>query len=654
MAYNVDFLLSALVFLLIILRHFMEQRALNTKSSKAFLTFLLLGIANIVLDLLCTILITLARPELSWMSECCLMVLYLLQVLVPVSLMSYIQTFCEADRPQPRWRRLCRAAPVLVMGMLILSNHWHGLFFRIDSSGAYVRGPYYLSMYLFAGAYILAVTIVSHLNAERLGWQKVRAIRELLVLVSICVVIQSIYHDILLTGFGIAISISILFFTINNPYQYMDSLTGLFDLNYFREQSSYFMLRKKSFHVLEVDLCQLKRINRILGTDVGNQALVQAAQMLRQVGRNTRVFRSSGKHFLLICPTIIEYEDALQKIQAIFSQPMEIGGSSVSSPVVICGVMHAEQMDSCEFLVSYLDYLSSLIPTTNRTVLVQGDQETLKGFRYTQQIEHFLLTALEKDLFEVHYQPVYSTTQKRYVSAEVLSRLRHPALGPVSPELFIGLAEKNDQIARLSLLQMRRVCAFIKEHPELMEQLQSIKINLSPLEVLKKGHIQQLIDTIQDSGIPACFFSFEITETVATDYTENLRRAVELFTSAGIGLCMDDFGSGYANLNAVLKLPFSAIKMDRSLLSNICTDEKAAALYRNTVSVLRNMDFAVIAEGVETSAELKLLTDWGVDMIQGFYFSRPLSGAGLLELLLPQQGAEKEAQVLSPQTAGGK
>ena len=123
MAYNVDFLLSALVFLLIILRYFMEQRALNTKSSKAFLIFLLLGIANIVLDLLCTIFITLARPELIWMSECCLMVLYLLQVLVPVSLLSYIQTFCETDRPLPRWRRLCRAVPVLVMATLILFNH---------------------------------------------------------------------------------------------------------------------------------------------------------------------------------------------------------------------------------------------------------------------------------------------------------------------------------------------------------------------------------------------------------------------------------------------------------------------------------------------------------------------------------------------------
>ena len=174
------------------------------------------------------------------------------------------------------------------------------------------------------------------------------------------------------------------------------------------------------------------------------------------------------------------------------------------------------------------------------------------------------------------------------------------------------------------------------------------------MEVLKKGHIQQLVDTIRDSGIPASFFSFEITETVATDYTENLRKAVDLFTSAGIGLCMDDFGSGYANLNSVLKLPFSVIKMDRSLLSDICTDEKAAALYRNTVSVLRNMDFTVIAEGVETSAELELLSGWGVDMIQGFYFSRPLSGAGLLELLLPRQDAAKDEQLLCPQTAGGK
>ena len=191
--------------------------------------------------------------------------------------------------------------------MVILLNHWNGLFFRIDSSGSYVRGPYYLGMYLFAGVYILLVAASSFVHASQLGRQKVRAIRELLVLVSICVAIQFIYHDILLTGFGIAMCIAILFFTINNPYQHTDSLTGLFDLNYFGEQCGHLLLRKRSFHVLSVDLCQLKRINRILGTDVGNQALIQMAQMLQLVGKDTWVFRSTGKRFLLICPTCLLY-----------------------------------------------------------------------------------------------------------------------------------------------------------------------------------------------------------------------------------------------------------------------------------------------------------------------------------------------------------
>ena len=169
MAYNVDFLLSALIFLLIILRHFMEQRALNTRSTKSFFIFLLLGIANIGFDLVCTLLITLARPDLAWISECCLTILYLLQVLVPVSLLSYIRTYYESDRSPPRWKSVCRMVPPLLMTLVILLNHWNGLFFRIDSSGSYVRGPYYLGMYLFAGVYILLVAASSFVHASQLG-----------------------------------------------------------------------------------------------------------------------------------------------------------------------------------------------------------------------------------------------------------------------------------------------------------------------------------------------------------------------------------------------------------------------------------------------------------------------------------------------------
>ena len=202
---------------------------------------------------------------------------------------------------------------------------------------------------------------------------------------------------------------------------------------------------------MAVTLCHSKRINRILGTEVGNQALIQMAQMLQLADKNTMVFCGSGKHFMLIRPSIFEYESTQQEILEIFSQPMEINGNSISSPVSVCGIIHAEQLGDCGFLLGYLDFPSPLVSSTTRAVLIQGDEKILQGFRYTQEVEHYFQASLEQDLFEVYFQPVYSAAQKRYVTMEALSRLHHPTLGPVPPEVFIGIAEKSDQIAQPDL-----------------------------------------------------------------------------------------------------------------------------------------------------------------------------------------------------------
>lgn len=133
-----------------------------------------------------------------------------------------------------------------------------------------------------------------------------------------------------------------------------------------------------------------------------------------------------------------------------------------------------------------------------------------------------------------------------------------------------------------------------------------------------------MLEIIREHGLEPSFFQFEITETVATEYKEEVYEAVEVFVKDGIGLCMDDFGSGYANLNAVLKLPFQCIKMDRSMLNGIRQHKVAGELYRNIVTILRQQGYAIVAEGVEEQEEVELLEAWGVDMIQGYYFSRPL------------------------------
>ena len=308
-------------------------------------------------------------------------------------------------------------------------------------------------------------------------------------------------------------------------------------------------------------------------------------------------------------------------------------------PAIICGIRNGEDLKDSDVLLAYIEYLVSIAPESEKSVLIQGDQENLRGFYYEQEIERFLNTAIEEDLFEVYYQPVYSLETESYITLEALSRLRHPKFGPVSPEVFIGIAEKSGQIARIGCLQFRRVCGFIKGHEELMSTIHNIKFNLSPLELLTRGYCDMLIQVINEFDLSFSYFQFEITETVATEYNEDLYQAVSVFLKMGIGLCIDDFGSGYANLNTVLKLPFSSIKLDRSLLSGICDNEQIASFYKNIVSILQKMGYSIIAEGVENEKELLLMSEWGVNMIQGYYFSPPVSEKEICEMVI--NGKEK-------------
>ena len=148
------------------------------------------------------------------------------------------------------------------------------------------------------------------------------------------------------------------------------------------------------------------------------------------------------------------------------------------------------------------------------------------------------------------------------------------------------------------------------------------------------GHMAAAFIRIMDEfGIPHDWIQFEITETVATEYNGSLKKVADDFTAAGIRLCLDDFGSGYANLNTVMRFPFSSIKLDRSLLFDICSDEKRALFYQSVVETFQRINYRIVAEGVETEAEMRLLSSWNVDMIQGYYFSKPLPQKELLDLL---------------------
>lgn len=631
MNYNINFQIAALIIVVLLLYHFLTQKKLRNADTKAFTYVLVLGSLYILFDFVGTLVAINYTPERESTILLVLTGIYLFDIMIPYILYCCVAVSWGKAQKVDVISALCTGITV-VMIFLMVGNIEHGWFFYFDRNCVFRNGSGYFFLYLYALAYAAMVMFQTIKNRENYSFEKMKIVGRFLVIEGVCMGIEMYTQYILLSGFGLALGFVFLCLTMNNPGDYIDSTTGVFDKQYFDNWIQEKLNKRSEFHVIAVEAFMLKQVNKVYGSSTGDQLLVQIARELQNITDSVQVFRTTGNCFLVITDSLTEYEKDRQQIEEYFREPFEVDGEKIDFPAVVCGIINGEKMEQEDVLLGYIEYLVSLVKHTDETVLIQSDDRILEGFRYEKEVEHFLKTAVERDLFEVYYQPVFWTKEDRYITLEALSRLKHPNMGMIPPDVFIGIAERQGLIAQIGLLQFRRVCRFIKENEHMMEKIRNVKFNLSPSELLKPGHSQVLIDIIKEYGLSPRYFQFEITETVATEYSESFCKAVEDFTNAGIGLCLDDFGSGYANLNAVLKLPFEVVKMDRSLLTGITCDEQSAVFYHSIVTVMQNMGYTIVAEGAETEEEVNLLREWGVDMVQGYYFSRPLPEKDLLKL----------------------
>ena len=531
-------------------------------------------------------------------------------------------------------KMLLAGIATILLVSIVLTNPFTEKLFYFDISAGYVEGPWYRLMYYSALFHLAVILILVISWKKEFGPQKIKVILDILILCGCGVVIQLLYYPLLMTGFGMSLGILALFLTINNPNANRDSLTGVYNHLYLTRRSDELIAAGKSFHIITIYLYQLKHINKVAGVEGGDYILQLTAKKLEELC-GSRVFRITGKRFLVLTMSLQEYEYYITQIKKMFETDMQMDADSSkpATPVILSGIVHGQKLGASGLMLEYAEYLESLSMQNGMIEVIQDDQQTMDGFLYNKKVEQYLRTAIAQDLFEVYYQPVYSTEKNDFVTLEALSRLHHPELGWIAPDVFIQIAEKNHMIEQITDLQFKRICMFINEHRDLMKKLFNIKVNLSSLDLMRSDCSSHFIRMMDDMDIQHDWIQFEITETVATEYNAGLGMVVDGFMAAGVRLCLDDFGSGYANLNTVMRLPFSAIKIDRTLLFDICNDKKRAMFYQSIIETFHRMGYSIVSEGVETEEEMSLLSSWGVDMIQGYYFSRPLPVEELLKLL---------------------
>ena len=633
MMYNADFLIAAVVILLLVLRNFLDQKRAEDLNSRVFLFFAVIGILDVIAELVSNYYITSGDGDFGLAAVVTTTIFYLFQALLPYALLCYIMTLHDNKLISVKKMLLAGLATIL-LASIVLTNPFTEKLFYFDVSAGYVEGPWYRLMYYSALFHLAVILILVISWRKEFGPRKTKVILDILILCGCGVVIQLLHYPLLMTGFGMSLGILALFLTINNPNANRDSLTGVYNHLYLTRRSDELIAAGKSFHIITIYLYQLKHINKVARVEGGDHILQLTAKKLEELC-GSRVFRITGKRFLVLTMSLQEYEYYITQIKKMFETDMQLDADSSkpATPVILSGIVHGQKLGTSGLMLEYAEYLESLSMQNGVIEVIQDDQQTMDGFLYNKKVEQYLHTAIAQDLFEVYYQPVYSTEKNDFVTLEALSRLHHPELGWIAPDVFIQIAEKNHMIEQITDLQFKRVCMFINEHRDLMKKLFNIKVNLSSLDLMRSDCSSHFIRMMDDMDIHHDWIQFEITETVATEYNAGLGMVIDGFMAAGVRLCLDDFGSGYANLNTVMRLPFSAIKIDRTLLFDICNDKKRAMFYQSIVETFHRMGYSIVSEGVETEEEMSLLSSWGVDMIQGYYFSRPLPVDELLKLL---------------------
>jgi diguanylate cyclase (GGDEF)-like protein len=249
---------------------------------------------------------------------------------------------------------------------------------------------------------------------------------------------------------------------------------------------------------------------------------------------------------------------------------------------------------------------------------------------HERMLEQIVLAAADQNALEVHYQPVVDLNTNKITGFEALLRLKNPELGTIPPSTFIPIAERTNAIDRIGLWCIEEACRTAATWPQDM----IVSINLSPLQFSSGTLIPQLRRILDKARFPAYRLEFEITEGILMDDGELVQTQLAALRDMGVRIAIDDFGTGYSSLNYLWRFPFSKLKIDRSFITAMMDSPSMAGLMRAIIAMGRSMGLPITAEGVETAAQAQFLKKLHCDLVQGYFYSKPVPAAELSALIM--------------------
>ena len=413
-----------------------------------------------------------------------------------------------------------------------------------------------------------------------------------------------------------------------------DSLTGLLNRRAFFEQLETALVQTRRSElacaVIVFDIDRFKEINDVFGHKTGDELLIAVADVLREQLRETdSIGRIGGDEFAVVATNLKSAASAMEiaeKISKGVKAITELDDMHVEISISVGMSVFPLDNSTADVLVTHADMAMYKSKASKRGSINYFDARMDAAVKARHALKRCMPDDIASGKFYLMFQPIVDSTTRKIVGAEGLARWRDASNKLIGPDEFIPIAEECGSIAELGNRLLTEACDYLRHWTELHKTLVPISLNISPVQCRDPSFAVRLIDTVEQAQIEPALINIEITESTMAKSLDVIQKNLAMLRTFGIGISIDDFGTGFSSLSLLRELPLSTLKIDRSFVRDIGKNTGADTIVHAIVEMARNLGFHTVAEGVETEEQVAMLRDVGVDDLQGYYFSKPVPG----------------------------
>lgn len=628
MSMNFNFNYVGMAVTMVLLIYFQSKRSSVIASYRMFYLVLADLMFIGILDL--TGMICINNPGLtsSFAVSCISIINVFFQIFLFIGFTIYVLCVATIDTNPPKYWLNLIYTPGLIQMLLAAVLGIRG-YFMGDGPDAFKYNPVLQVVLVVGVLYEVTIILIIGIRYNKvLGMKRnIHAVTSGAIL-SIGVVIQIIKPDYYVMVFFGAVVMMDLLMSVQKPEEIFEGSNAM-KKKYLYGSAEMDFDRGKSFGVIFIKILDYAVLMDSLGKEDTEAIFKHVTAFLTDLKRYAQVFQLDGDLMAVKFQSKDrEEEDSLfEEVKARFKEPWRSG---FMETMLSAGFMRF----SCPSEVKNMESFVHIMGNLNLVQLQPGEEypvEKLMGDDKEQQMLKAIRRALDEDGFQVYYQPIYSTREKKVIAAEALIRLFDPEFGYIPPEPMIGLAEKEGYILRIGEIVFKEVCRFYSENKLDKLGIEYIEVNLSAVQCVQSRLAEQFIGIMKDYRLGPERINFEITESSAMINDAEVARNIARFEELGVSLSLDDYGTGYSNISYLYNLPFMIMKVDKSILWTSEKNEKADIILKNTFRMAKRLDMKVVMEGVETEAQIRKLMLLDCDYFQGYYFSKPVEGKKFIE-----------------------